>query len=443
MSVAHALQNRGVMRTLLLCAGLAAAAACGSVHPADDDTVDGGGDDDGVDAGDPGALSLELSDDTLDFAGVGVGRRSVAITITVINRGSSDVGPLAAQAGGHVADFELGDECTGMTLAPAATCRIVATFVPTAAGAREAMLSLTAASHTGAVPATLFGRGLAGALTVTPPLHDFGAQDRGIATAPVSFEIENTGELVSGPLALVLGQSNGFHVVSDMCTGALLGLGGRCAIGVTFTPSALGPALASLEVDGGQAGASAASLGGRGQTVVTVSRSGIGAGAITSSPVGLDCGTTCTGRFDTAPVSLTAQPAADNGFVGWGGACSGNTGPTCTLTLSTASMAVSAGFEPMRTLTITPGVISVHVDDPVNADCAVDPCTYQMPRTTVVTVSGTAPPGYVVKGFSGVGAGCTNSPVCTFTLTVNRALTATYCEEWDSCCINPGFPGCL
>jgi List-Bact-rpt repeat protein/WD40 repeat protein len=76
---------------------------------------------------------------------------------------------------------------------------------------------------------------------------------------------------------------------------------------------------------------------------LTVSKSGTGDGTVTSSPAGIDCGSTCSAQFaDGSQVTLTAVPAAGSTFAGWsGGECSG-TG-TCPLTLN-SDVSVTAGF---------------------------------------------------------------------------------------------------
>jgi hypothetical protein len=69
---------------------------------------------------------------------------------------------------------------------------------------------------------------------------------------------------------------------------------------------------------------------------LSVTRAGTGTGTVTSSPAGIDCGTTCSYDFATGQsVTLTATAPAGSGFMGWSGDCSG-TGKTCTVTMSAA-----------------------------------------------------------------------------------------------------------
>ena len=82
------------------------------------------------------------------------------------------------------------------------------------------------------------------------------------------------------------------------------------------------------------------------QKTLTVSRGGAGAGTVTSSPVGLECGPTCTQGFDQGTkVTLTAAASPGSEFTGWAGACSGI--GDCPLTLG-ADAALTANFQPLE-----------------------------------------------------------------------------------------------
>jgi hypothetical protein len=74
---------------------------------------------------------------------------------------------------------------------------------------------------------------------------------------------------------------------------------------------------------------------------LTVSKQGTGTGTVTSSPVGIDCGSTCVSAFNSATVvTLTAVPAAGSRFGGWsGGGCSGS--GSCAVTLNADTTATA------------------------------------------------------------------------------------------------------
>src|SRR6266853_6015472 len=80
------------------------------------------------------------------------------------------------------------------------------------------------------------------------------------------------------------------------------------------------------------------------QHSLTVSRTGSGNGSVMSAPAGISCGINCTAMYDTGtPVTLTATPASDSTFSGWGGACAAQ-GNSCTATTNSDST-VTATFQ--------------------------------------------------------------------------------------------------
>jgi uncharacterized repeat protein (TIGR03803 family) len=76
---------------------------------------------------------------------------------------------------------------------------------------------------------------------------------------------------------------------------------------------------------------------------LTVSIAGTGTGTVTSSPLGINCGTICSTTFATGTVVLTANSGSGSIFTGWSGACSG-TG-TCDVSM-TEAQSVTATFAP-------------------------------------------------------------------------------------------------
>jgi uncharacterized repeat protein (TIGR02543 family) len=87
---------------------------------------------------------------------------------------------------------------------------------------------------------------------------------------------------------------------------------------------------------------------------LTVTKAGTGAGTVTSSPAGINCGGTCSAAFTYGTgVTLTASPANGSTFAGWSGACTG-TG-VCNVTLNT-NQAVQALFTASGVMTDRIGV---------------------------------------------------------------------------------------
>ena len=57
---------------------------------------------------------------------------------------------------------------------------------------------------------------------------------------------------------------------------------------------------------------------------LSVQTAGNGAGSVSSTPSGIQCGSTCSANFNQgSQVALTASASANSTFAGWGGACSG------------------------------------------------------------------------------------------------------------------------
>ena len=79
------------------------------------------------------------------------------------------------------------------------------------------------------------------------------------------------------------------------------------------------------------------------QFPLTVTKTGSGSGAVTSTPSGISCGVDCSEIYDfNTQVTLTATPALGSDFTGWSGACTG-TG-SCVVTM-TGARSVTATFD--------------------------------------------------------------------------------------------------
>ena len=134
----------------------------------------------------------------------------------------------------------------------------------------------------------------------------------------------------SGPISVPASgdASIHFNVTVASTPGEYFNNAGGTAAGFTVAPTG---ATASITVTAGA-------------RTLTVTKAGTGTGTVTSSPTGIDCGSTCGSSFsDGTPVTLTATPDTGSTFTGWSGDCSG-TG-TCPVTMN-ADHAVTATFSP-------------------------------------------------------------------------------------------------
>ncbi len=115
---------------------------------------------------------------------------------------------------------------------------------------------------------------------------------------------------------------------------------------------------------------------------LTITKSGTGQGTITSTPAGLNCGSTCTAQFPTGtnlPVTLSATAGSNSVFAGWsGGGCS-DTG-SCTVILSQAT-AVTATFNLVQTNSTDPTILTPSPELPLTGSTASFTWT---PKTTTV-----------------------------------------------------------
>jgi hypothetical protein len=156
---------------------------------------------------------------------------------------------------------------------------------------------------------------------------------------------------------------------------------------------------------------------------LTVSKTGNGAGMVTSSPAGINCGTTCTANYNHGTmVTLTATPANGSTFTGWSGGCSG-TG-SCVTTM-TSAQTVSANFNINNyTLTVVKSGTGsgTVISSPAGINCGTD-CSEPYASGTMVTLTATASSGSNFVGWSGA---CSGTGSCVVTMSAAQTVTATF-----------------
>jgi len=158
---------------------------------------------------------------------------------------------------------------------------------------------------------------------------------------------------------------------------------------------------------------------------LSVVPAGTGSGTVTSSPLGITCGTDCSEPYDRGTsVTLTAAPATRSIFIGWSG-CDTVADTTCTVTMN-ASRSVIATFDLQRfTLTVNKtGTGSGTVtSSPPGIDCGPD-CTEPYTIDTVVTLTATPNVLNVFTGWSGCDTVADRT--CTVTMGSARSVAAGF-----------------
>lgn len=109
-----------------------------------------------------GRATFTPSSSPTDFGVAKVGSAGTTREIEITNTGNMPGGVfIAVIAGGAIGSFQILDEnCTGVELAPAATCTVQARFQPTSEGVKKAMLGLFG-ENDGPTPIVLTGVGSA------------------------------------------------------------------------------------------------------------------------------------------------------------------------------------------------------------------------------------------------------------------------------------------
>ncbi len=91
---------------------------------------------------------------------------------------------------------------------------------------------------------------------------------------------------------------------------------------------------------------------------LTVSKSGLGSGTVSSSQTGINCGNDCSESYaHGGSVTLTASPTLGSTFAGWSGACSGTGNCTVTMTQAqnvTATFNLQVASYPTAAFTLSP-----------------------------------------------------------------------------------------
>jgi len=217
----------------------------------------------------PAVPTISLSPTSLAFGNQALGSSSPAQVVFL-----SDVGAGAALSissvsvgGANSGDFGVSSTCQG-SLASGASCSLSVTFLPTAAGQRNATVTIT--DNSGGISGStqivsLTGTGIGVALPTLSPSGSlaFGSQVLGTVSSAQTVTLSNLGTSTLTVSSILIGGSNGSSFESSNNCGNTLAPGATCAISVTFAPVGAGSAIATLAVTD-NVGTQSVSLGGTG-----------------------------------------------------------------------------------------------------------------------------------------------------------------------------------
>ncbi|MDX1386814.1 MAG: choice-of-anchor D domain-containing protein, partial [bacterium] len=204
------------------------------------------------------APAVDLDPEDVDFGEQEVGTTTPPVDIQVINVGTGDliVTNVAITSGASVFAIDSEDCTTGGPVVPNDFCTVSVTFTPDALGAFNGTLSITDNASDSPQTAGLSGTGVSpgeGALSVNPPLLDFGQQELNTSSGPLTLTLTNTGSIqVTNINAMDV--SDYSIVAGGTCPAFPFPLdpAASCTFNVVFTPTTTGEINAQLTISSDQ-----------------------------------------------------------------------------------------------------------------------------------------------------------------------------------------------
>jgi trimeric autotransporter adhesin len=312
-----------------------------------------------------GVPPVTLSVSTLGFGNQAEGSTSAAKTVTLKNVQTI---PLTISgisiAGTDPADYALSGNCptSPSTLGAGLSCSILVTFTPSALGSRTATLTVSDSAANSPQSSNLTGSGIA-PVTVSTSTLTFASRILGTTSGAILVNVGN--HLSTSLLFSSITTSGDFALASNTC-GSSIGAGLSCALGVTFSPTAVGARQGTLSIyDNAFGSPTLISLNGTGND------NGLTSIAVTPVNASIAAGTTqqfiATGKFKGGSTQILTP------YVAWTSssttvAAVTSSGMSTGLTTGTSLIgATLTGISGSTTLIVTPPVLSSIIVTPANA----------------------------------------------------------------------------
>ncbi|WP_304986253.1 InlB B-repeat-containing protein [Flavobacterium rivulicola] len=245
----------------------------------------------------------------------------------------------------------------------------------------------------------------------------------GEAQFPLTISNIGNGNIISTPAGISCGSSciANFDIGATVTLTAIpnsgatfLGWGGSCTgTELTCTVTMDSAKSVTATFDGIQVN----------EFLLTVTKAGAGVGTISSSPAGINCGSTCSSAFaiDTV-VTLTAVPSYGSVFTGWsGGGTSGNDA-TISVTMD-AAKSITANFGRAQfPLTISNSGGGTVSSTPAGINCGLN-CTANYEFGMNVQLNAIPSSGAIFAGWTGA---CSGTGPCTVTIDAAKTVNARF-----------------
>ena len=197
------------------------------------------------------ASAVRLSATTITFPGETVGTASTPQSVTLTNTGNVTLNIASiAVTGANAGDFSLAPAGScGATVAVHDTCTVNVTFTPSAAGSRNAAVTLTDDALDSPESITLSGQGLLQATAdLSATTLTYSGAGVGSTSASQTVTLTNNGNAPLTIMGIVTGGADsGDFAVSNTCASPIAARA-HCSISATFTPTASGARTATVTI---------------------------------------------------------------------------------------------------------------------------------------------------------------------------------------------------